>query len=108
LVAVVATMADKDTRGILAELEQVVDEVVVTRNSSPRGCDVDALAAVAVEIFGPDRVSVEPRLDDAVTAAVQLAEDAADADQLAGAGVLITGSVVTVGEARTLFGKEPA
>ncbi|HEY3262432.1 MAG TPA: folylpolyglutamate synthase/dihydrofolate synthase family protein [Pseudonocardiaceae bacterium] len=108
LVAVVATMADKDARGILAQLEPAADEVVITRNSSPRAHDVDELAAIAVELFGADRVNVEPRLDDAVSAAVQLAEDAADAGQLAGAGVVITGSVVTAGEARTLFGKEPA
>jgi dihydrofolate synthase / folylpolyglutamate synthase len=107
IVAVVATMADKDARGILAELEPVVDEVVVTRNSSPRAHDVDELAAAAVEVFGADRVSVEPRLDDAVAAAVQLAEDSGG-DQLSGTGVVITGSVVTAGEARTLFGKEPA
>jgi dihydrofolate synthase / folylpolyglutamate synthase len=106
IVAVVATMADKDVRGILAELEPVVDEVVVTRNSSPRAHDVDELAAAAVEAFGADRVSVEPRLDDAIAAAVQLAEDSGD-DQLSGTAVVITGSVVTAGQARTLFGKEP-
>lgn len=106
LVAVVATMADKDSRGILGELEPVVDEVVVSRNSSPRATDVDCLAAAAVEVFGADRVSVEPRLDNAVAAAVQLAEEISD-DQLSGSGVVITGSVVTAGEARTLFGKEP-
>jgi dihydrofolate synthase/folylpolyglutamate synthase len=108
LVAVVSTMAEKDSRGILAELEPVVDEVVVTRNSSPRASDVDELAAAAVEVFGADRVSVEPRLDDAVESAVRLAEDVHDGDQLAGSGVVITGSVVTAGEARTLFGKPPA
>jgi dihydrofolate synthase / folylpolyglutamate synthase len=107
LVAVVATMAGKDAAGILGELEPVADEVVVTRNSSPRSLDVDKLAAVAVEVFGPDRVRVEPRLDDAVEAAVELAEDWAE-DQLSGSGVVITGSVVTAGEARTLFGKAPA
>jgi dihydrofolate synthase/folylpolyglutamate synthase len=69
---------------------------------------VDELAAIAVELFGADRVSVELRLDEAVTAAVQLAEEIGGDDQLAGSGVVITGSVVTAGEARTLFGKEPA
>jgi dihydrofolate synthase/folylpolyglutamate synthase len=109
LVAVVATMADKDYAGILAALEPVVDEVVVTRNSSARAADLDELAAEAVEAFGADRVVVEPRLDDAVEAAVRSAEEVGDADQaLAGSGVVITGSVVTAGEARTLFGKEPA
>jgi dihydrofolate synthase/folylpolyglutamate synthase len=65
--------------------------------------DADALAAVAVPIFGADRVVVEPRLDDAVEAAVNLAEDTSDGS-ISGSGVLVTGSVVTAGEVRTLLG----
>jgi dihydrofolate synthase / folylpolyglutamate synthase len=107
LVGVVATMADKDARGILGELEPVVEQLVVTRNSSPRTADIDRLAAAAVEVFGPDRVTVETRLDDAVETAVRIAEEASD-DQISGSGVVITGSVVTAGDARTLFGKAPA
>jgi dihydrofolate synthase/folylpolyglutamate synthase len=103
LVAVVAVLADKDAAAMLELLEPVVDEVVVTQNTSPRALPVDELAAAAVELFGPDRVSVEPRLDDALEAAVRLAEETAD-DVLSGSGVLVTGSVVTVGEARTLLG----
>ena len=103
LVAVVATLSDKDTRGMLELLEPVVDELVVTQNSSDRAVPVDRLAAVAVEVFGADRVSVEPRLDDALEAAVRLAEDTGD-DLLSGAGVLVIGSVVTAGEARVLLG----
>ena len=39
---------------------------------------------------------------------VHAAEEITDRDgSLSGAGVVITGSVVTAGEARTLFGKEP-
>lgn len=64
--------------------------------------DADALAAVAVEVFGNDRVQVEPRLDDAIEAAITLAEEEAE---YAGAGVLVTGSVITVGEARLLLGR---
>jgi dihydrofolate synthase/folylpolyglutamate synthase len=108
LVAVVGVMADKDAAGILAELEPVVAEVVVTRNSSPRAMDADELGAVAREIFGEDRIVVEPRLDDALDTAVRLAESSDDADEtLGGVGVIATGSVVTAGEVRTLFGKEP-
>lgn len=100
LVGVVSAMADKDVRGILEAFEPVLSEVVVTRNSLPRAMPVDELAALAVEIFGPDRVEVVPRLDDAIDAAVRLAEDEGD---LGGAAVLVTGSVVTVGEARVLL-----
>jgi dihydrofolate synthase/folylpolyglutamate synthase len=88
---------------MLELLEPAVDELVVTQNSSPRALPVDELAAAAVPLFGAERVSVQPRLDDALEAAVELAEDTGD-DILAGAGVLVTGSVVTIGEARTLLG----
>ncbi|MCW2596011.1 MAG: bifunctional folylpolyglutamate synthase/dihydrofolate synthase [Jatrophihabitans sp.] len=103
LVAVVAVMADKDASGMLELLEPVVDELVVTQTSAARHLDVDDLAAAAVAIFGADRVTVEPRLDDAIEAAVRLAEDTGD-EVVVGSGVLVTGSVVTVGEARVLLG----
>jgi dihydrofolate synthase/folylpolyglutamate synthase len=103
LVAVVGVMADKDVTGMLELLEPAIDELVATQNSAERGLSADELAAAAVPIFGPERVTVEARLDDALEAGVRLAEDTGD-DVLAGTGVLVTGSVVTVGEARTLLG----
>ncbi len=103
IVAVVGVMADKDAGGMLELLEPAVDELVVTQNASPRALPADELAGAAVPIFGSDRVTVEPRLDDALEAAVRIAEDTGD-DVLSGTGVLVTGSVVTVGEARTLLG----
>jgi dihydrofolate synthase/folylpolyglutamate synthase len=103
LVAVVAVMADKDVTGMLELLAPAVDEIVVTQNSAERGLSADELGAAAVPIFGAERVTVEARLDDALEAAVRLAEDTGD-DVLAGVGVLVTGSVVTVGEARLLLG----
>ncbi|PZS15056.1 MAG: dihydrofolate synthase, partial [Pseudonocardiales bacterium] len=48
---------------------------------------------------------VQPRLDDALETAVRLAEQTGDG-VLAGVGVLVTGSVVTAGEARVLLGVE--
>jgi dihydrofolate synthase/folylpolyglutamate synthase len=103
LVGVVAVMRDKDVRGILQELEPVLQEVVVTANSSPRAMDPDELGALAVEVFGSGRVSVEPVLAAAVEQAVELAEEAGES----GVGVIVTGSVVTAGETRALYGKEP-
>ncbi len=102
LIGVVGMLADKDVRGSLTILEPALDQIVVTQNSSARAMSADDLAAVAVEIFGADRVTVEPRLDDAIETAVRLAEDNDDG-VLAGAAVLVTGSVVTAGEARTLL-----
>ncbi|MEV4501042.1 bifunctional tetrahydrofolate synthase/dihydrofolate synthase [Streptomyces klenkii] len=102
LIGVVGASADKDVRGLLEAFEPVFAEVVVTRNSTPRSMDPDELAAIAVEVFGAERVQVEPRLDDALEAAITLAEEEAE---FSGAGVLVTGSVITVGEARLLLGK---
>ncbi|MBV9592402.1 MAG: bifunctional folylpolyglutamate synthase/dihydrofolate synthase [Actinobacteria bacterium] len=103
LVGVIGVLGDKDVRGMLEVLEPVLDELVVTQNSSARALPVDHLAAIAVEVFGRERVSVEARLDDAIETAVRLAEESDDA-VLAGAGVLVTGSVITAGEARVLLG----
>jgi dihydrofolate synthase/folylpolyglutamate synthase len=102
LIAVVAMLGDKDATGVLTPLETIADEIVVTQNSSSRAVPVDDLARTAVEVFGADRVTVEPRLDDALETAVRLAEQSED-DLLSGAGVLVTGSVVTAGEARVLL-----
>ncbi|MEU9984634.1 folylpolyglutamate synthase/dihydrofolate synthase family protein [Streptomyces sp. NPDC050856] len=102
LIGVVGASGDKDVRGLLEAFEPIFMDVVVTQNSSHRAMDVDALAAVAVEVFGDERVVVEPRLDDALEAAITLAEEEGE---YSGAGVLVTGSVITVGEARLLLGK---
>jgi dihydrofolate synthase/folylpolyglutamate synthase len=102
LIGVVAVMADKDARGILSALEPVLAEVVVSETGSPRSLPADELAAVAVDIFGADRVDVSPRLDEALDSAVALAEEEGD---LGGAGVLVTGSILTVAQARTLLGR---
>jgi dihydrofolate synthase / folylpolyglutamate synthase len=102
LVAVLAVLADKDARGELELLEPVVDAVVVTRNSSSRAMPVERLAELAVDVFGEERVHVEAELPDAIATAVSLAEDQAETG-LAGAGVIVTGSVMTVADARRLF-----
>ncbi|WP_446040315.1 bifunctional tetrahydrofolate synthase/dihydrofolate synthase [Streptomyces sp. SID1121] len=102
LIGVVGSSEGKDVRGVLEVLEPICTELVVTQNSSHRAMDVDELAAVAVEVFGDERVVVEARLDDALEAAITLAEDDGE---FAGAGVLVTGSVITVGEARLLLGR---
>nr|WP_318187394.1 folylpolyglutamate synthase/dihydrofolate synthase family protein [Mycobacterium simulans] len=109
LVGVLSVMADKDVDGILSALEPVFDSVVVTHNGSPRALDVETLALAAEERFGPDRVIPAANLRDAIDAATALVDDAAaeEGDAFAGTGIVITGSVVTAGAARTLFGRDP-
>ena len=105
LVGVVAILGDKDATGILTALEDVLTEIVISKNSSPRALDAYELAELARDIFGEERVYVEPDLQSAYAQAVELAEDA---EIQSGSGIVITGSVVTAGEARAMFGKEPA
>jgi dihydrofolate synthase/folylpolyglutamate synthase len=108
LVGVVSVMADKDVDGILTALEPVFDQVVVTYNGSPRALDVETLAVHAEERFGPDRVVTAATLPDAIESAIALVEDSgSEGEGFSGAGVVITGSVVTAGAARTLFGRDP-
>ncbi|MEO3818310.1 folylpolyglutamate synthase/dihydrofolate synthase family protein [Plantactinospora sp. B24E8] len=102
LVALVGVLADKDAGSLLELLEPVVDAVVVTQNSSPRAMPAAELGRLATEIFGEDRVEVASELPDAIEAAVGLAESDV-VGELSGVGVLITGSVVTVADARRLL-----
>jgi dihydrofolate synthase / folylpolyglutamate synthase len=102
LVAVVAVLADKDVTGLLDLLEPVAARIVVTQNSSPRSMPLHELAQVAIDIFGEDRVTVAPTMPDAIEEAVVLAESDTDGE-LSGIGVLITGSIVTVADARKLL-----
>ena len=108
LVGVVSVMAEKDVDGILAALEPVFDQVVVTNNGSPRALDVESLALRAEERFGPERVIAAATLPDAIeTATAVVEESGADGEGFSGSGMVITGSVVTAGAARTLFGRDP-
>ncbi|MGZ5405824.1 MAG: glutamate ligase domain-containing protein, partial [Nocardioides sp.] len=102
LIGVMGVMADKDHEGVLAAFEPLFSHVVCTQNATPRALPADKLAVAAREIYGDDRVSVEPRLADAIDRATALAEEGESGSIGAGA-VLVTGSVVTVGEARTML-----
>lgn len=106
LVGVLAVMHDKDVRGVLEALAESFDEVVVTVNSSPRSMPVGELAELAGDVFGEHKVHTAARMDEAIGLAVDLAED--DPENAAGAAVLVTGSVVSAGDARALAGLDPA
>ena len=103
IIAVVGVFGDKDATGIFQELEQVVDHVIVTQSSSTRAMPSGELEKIASKIFGADRVfevsDLGAALDRAVGDAVRpLSEDTV--------GIIVTGSVVTVGEARTYLRKK--
>jgi dihydrofolate synthase/folylpolyglutamate synthase len=98
VIGVVAPMGDKDIHGILLELEQVMDSIIVTANSSSRSTPVDKLEKIAIEIFGADRVFSDETLEKALERAIKDTVRPLSDDTI---GILVTGSVVTVGEARS-------
>ncbi|MET0524656.1 MAG: folylpolyglutamate synthase/dihydrofolate synthase family protein [Nocardioides sp.] len=103
LVGVLGVMADKDYEGVLAAFEPHLAHVVCTQNSTPRAMRAEELGVAAREVFGEDRVTVAPFLPDAIDQAVAIAESGTAGSSLGSGAVLITGSVVTVGEARHLL-----
>jgi dihydrofolate synthase/folylpolyglutamate synthase len=104
---IVALMADKDAIGILRELEPILNLIIVTENSSPRSMKVAEIEKLALQVFGAERVFTQPTLEAAIDRAVKDSVRPLSEETL---GILITGSVVTVGEARTIvrrkFAKE--
>lgn len=102
VIGVFAAMGDKDIEGALVEFEKVMDSIIVTKNSSSRSAAVADVEALATKIFGSDRVFSAESLDVAIERAIKdsirpLSEDTV--------GILITGSVVTAGEARSIVRK---
>jgi dihydrofolate synthase/folylpolyglutamate synthase len=106
LVPVVGVLKEKDAEEILRQLKDslagLADEYCFTQSNSPRAVPAGELAELAVELgFGEDNIHIAEKLDDALEWAVERAESN---DDLAG-GVLVTGSITLVAEARILLGK---
>ena len=102
---IVALMADKDALGILQALEPVMNQIIVTTNSSERSMSVADLTKLANQVFAADRVFSADNLPAAIDKAIQDAVRPLSEESLA---IVITGSVVTVGEARTAVRKKYA
>jgi dihydrofolate synthase/folylpolyglutamate synthase len=98
IIGIVGVMGDKDARGILVYFEKFMDSIIVTKNSSHRAMEVSDLESLAIEIFGADRVFSAVDLETAIEKAIKDSVRPLSDETL---GIVITGSVVTVGEART-------
>ena len=103
VIGIFAPMADKDVPGMLLELEQIMDYIIVTGNSSPRAMQIAELEKMAQEFFGADRVFTADSLSSGIEKAMADANRPLSEDSI---GILITGSVVSVGEARTIIRKK--
>jgi dihydrofolate synthase/folylpolyglutamate synthase len=97
VVAVLAVMADKDAAGIVEGLADVVDEVIVTATDSQRALSPTALAQIVSDVLGEHRLTVVPHFQTALETAIERA------DLTPGTAVLVTGSIVAVGAARTVL-----
>lgn len=96
VIAVIGMLADKDAAGFLEVLQPVVHEVVITAPNSPRAMPAEELAALAAEILGDDRVTMASDFAGALDLAMARADDVGNDG---GAGIIVTGSVVLVGDA---------
>src|SRR5699024_6420222 len=94
---------DKDAEASVAEWEPLITDVVVTEVASPRALPLTDMQEIAEDVFDGDRVRVAPRLEDGGATAATLADSP---DGPLGGGIIITGSIVLVGHARVLLGKE--
>jgi dihydrofolate synthase/folylpolyglutamate synthase len=109
LVPVVGVLKEKDAEEVLRQLKEslggLAEEYCFTQSNSPRAVPAAELAELAIDLgFGEDNVHIAEKLDDALEWAVERAEAN---DDLSG-GVLVTGSITLVAEARILLGKTEA
>jgi dihydrofolate synthase/folylpolyglutamate synthase len=98
IIAIVAILGDKDVTGFLSELVNVVDEIIVTENSSPRAMPTEELFKIAMSIFEDEQVSSAGSIARAIEMAIDKASHPTQS-----VGILVTGSVITVGQARALL-----
>jgi dihydrofolate synthase/folylpolyglutamate synthase len=103
IIAVVGVLGDKDAEGIFKELEPIVDHVIVTQSSSERAMESSEVEKIASSVFGVDRVFEVQDLFQAIDKAIS---DSVRPLSEATVGIIITGSVVTVGQARTYLRKK--
>lgn len=107
LVLVVGILKEKDAAGMLAQLRDsygdLVSDIALTQSGSPRAIPAADLAELALDVgFDEEDLYITERLDDALDWAAGRADDTEDL----GGGVLVTGSITLVAEARTLLGTD--
>ena len=86
-------LADKDARGIVEALAPVASRIVVTRSRSPRALPAEELAEIVRDVTGVEPSGVYPDVAAALAGLVDVVPD----------GLIVTGSITTAGEARSLL-----
>ncbi|WP_026555085.1 bifunctional folylpolyglutamate synthase/dihydrofolate synthase [Arthrobacter sp. 35W] len=106
LVVILGVLQEKDAEEILRQLREAygdeADEICLTQSNSPRAIPAAELAELAADLgWDEANIHIAEKLDDAIEWAVERADSNND---LAG-GVLVTGSITLVAEARMLLGR---
>lgn len=109
LALVVGILKEKDAPAMFAQLLEeygdLVSDIALTQSASPRAVPAGELAAMALDAgFAEEDLFVTEKLDEALDWAAGRADDAEDL----GGGVLVTGSITLVAEARLLLGTDAA
>lgn len=85
-------LADKDARGIIEALAAQVGSIAVTQPNSPRAMPVGELAMLVEEVTGSSP-PVFGTVAEAISALIPCAQE----------GLVVTGSITTAGQARTIL-----
>ncbi len=95
VIAVLGMLTNKDAVGFLEAIAPVVSQVIVTEPNSPRALPASELARLAIEVLGDERVIIGGDLMASLVEAIRLADGTGE---YGGVGIVVTGSVVLVGD----------
>jgi len=96
LVLVLGILKDKDISSMICHLAGIADYFILTESSNPRACPVDQLMDIAQKIISSHKVIIPEKN---IAKALEKARDIATKKDL----ICVTGSLFTVGEARSYF-----
>lgn len=100
-VGVFSAMEDKNIEAMLVEIEADINQLVITEMPGERAVDLEVLKAIAIDVFGEDRVHVEKSLVDVIEKAATLSD--APTDQTITRGIVVFGSIALAGEVTALM-----
>ena len=86
------------------EYDELTEDICLTQSTSPRAIPAGELGEMALDAgFTEEDLYLTERLDDALEWAVSRAEDPESVGGGLGSGILVTGSITVIGEARMLL-----
>lgn len=96
LIFVLGILKDKDIPAIICHLAAIGNYFILTKSSNPRACPIDQLTNIAQKTIPKDKVIIPEKN---ISKALEIACGLAAKNDL----ICVTGSLFTVGEARSYF-----